>query len=287
MEIEKYVQREGHRIFVDIARSGCGSGCKYCYVDTAKKRQELLNEQDVDEISDYLSALNGLSNCFLSFSPNTEPLKSRESYTAVLKIIESVSQYGMPVQISTKERIEPDFLSELEKLAIREKQFFINISIPYIDEVDIMEPLAGKLEERLENFHRLDGFKCVTSCLYIKPFNQMAARKLVKYIKIIQDYKPDYVCVGAAFDIDSGLIQPCRIYYQPDLASELMVRNQIGQMVEFAGNIREKTGVEVTYSTECNIVRMLGISCGVKFYQYRSELCDGCIGRGNQLRKIK
>lgn len=276
MQIQKYVQREGQRIFIDIARNGCGSGCRYCYVDTAKERQILLEEKEIEEICAYLLDFDDLSDCFLSFCPNTEPLKSRESSSKVLKIIKSVSQFGLAVQISTKERIEPDFISELSELALRKNQFFFNISLPYLTGLDNIEPRAGKLEERLENFRLIADYEAATSCLYIKPFSWMTEKDFQKYVSIIRKHRPDFVCVGAAFHIDNNQIQPCRTYYHAEEATELMADSQIRQMMEFAGKIHRETGVRTVYSTECSISTECGIPCGIEFFRYEPKMCEGC-----------
>lgn len=52
--IDKCIQTEKDRIFVDIAHFGCGSGCRYCYITLPNAAQDLLSNDEIIALSQKL-----------------------------------------------------------------------------------------------------------------------------------------------------------------------------------------------------------------------------------------
>lgn len=209
---EKYQELiivENKRIFIDVAYYGCGSGCKYCYVPSSSEEQLLAPYEDLEKVVWYLSVNHILDNRIVSFCPNTEPFKTRESAERVLFIIRKIKEYQCHIQISTKEYIDDDFLLELEKLA-GDNTIFINVSMPFLD-ISEIEPGAASIKRRVINIERVAQCAHLKCGLYIKPFTKSAFNNLHWYIEIIKEMLPDYVCIGMAFDKKAKI--PCTSLY--------------------------------------------------------------------------
>lgn len=144
---------ENKRVFIDVAYRGCGSGCKYCYVPSASEEQLLASYEDLMKVVYYLCANHMLDDRIVSFCPNTEPFKTRESAERVLFVIRQIKEYHCYIQISTKEYIDNEILQELEKLA-GDNIIFINISMPFLNALEI-EPGAASIQKRVENIERI------------------------------------------------------------------------------------------------------------------------------------
>lgn len=265
-----------NRVFVDIAYSGCGSGCKYCYVSTAKEGQKLITEKSKKDIVETLLSIADLKNKIVSFSPNTEPFKSDESVKLVIDIVRQIIQSGVSIQISTKEKIKCEYIKLLNDLCVRQGQIVINVSVPVLTDYDKIEPGAADIEDRLENFRAIHNYDKIKGCLYIKPFTvSYSYNYLNNYISIINQYDIEYVCVGMVF-YKNNLIDTCRSYYNDKIMNDTIQKNDIDKMQQFAEEIRSKTSAVVVFSTTCIFVNLSFCKCSAKFYQYKPFLCKNC-----------
>ena len=262
---------ENKRVFIDVAYRGCGSGCKYCYVPSASAEQLLASYEDLVKVVGYLSANHLLDDQIVSFCPNTEPFKTRESAERVLFVIRRIKEYQCHIQISTKEYIDNDILQELEKLA-GDNKVFINISMPFLNASEI-EPGAADIQKRVENIERIGRYAHLKCGLYIKPCTKVAINNAHSYIKIIKEVSPDYVCIGIAFDKKAKI--PCTsLYHQED--AELIIATQQEMLKEFALQIKSISKCRVVYSSICAIAQIVQYGCTLDLGHYDIDFCKGC-----------
>lgn len=262
---------ENKRVFIDVAYRGCGSGCKYCYVPSASEEQLLASYEDLMKVVYYLCANHMLDDRIVSFCPNTEPFKTRESAERVLFMIRQIKEYQCYIQISTKEYIDNDILQELEKLA-GENIIFINISMPFLNVLEI-EPGAASIQKRVENIERIVEYAHLNCGLYIKPCTKDAINNAHWYIKIIKKALPDYVCIGMAFDKKTEI--PCTsLYHQEDAG--IIIASQQKVLKEFALQIESISKCRVVYSSICAITQIVQCGCTLDLGCYDIDFCKGC-----------
>lgn len=222
----KYIIVQGERIFIDICERGCGSGCLYCYAPYHDDLQILLNKKQIDAICRYIKNNYNFDKKIISLCPNTEPLKSKESIELILYIIDFFADENCYIQISTKEIIPEYFLKKIHGLC--KSKIYINISIPSINNADVLEPNAASVEERFNNFLMKEIYCNINFCLYIKPFI-MKEQDRELYIKYIKHYQIDMVCVEPTFNNDSDV--PCISLYNKHSAKK-MYNTQVELVVE-------------------------------------------------------
>lgn len=274
-ELEVLVQYEKRRIFIDIAYKGCGSGCLYCYSTSASDKQDLISLYDVDRICEsILKKLDDSIFYIISFCPNTEPFKSDESCDLVIKIIKKLVHKRVAFQIATKEIIPLNVLATLNELSRFKNQIFINISMPYL-ETKVIEPYAGTCEERIKNIRNIKDFPNLSSCLYIKPYNSLVEKNLDKYMKLVREKRPDFVCIGMKFEGKSASNDMCRTMYNREIAEKTISKNNLDGLFKIKEDL-EKEGVLVYLSSTCIIVNCLKIECEHELYKYKSEICQKC-----------
>lgn len=284
-DIKKYVIKCNQRFFINICDRGCGNGCVYCYVDSKNEEQELLSLSQIQRICEYIDAEYGSTPKIISLCPNTEPLKSPESIKLILYVIRFFIHRGSYIQISTKERIPKPFLDEINRYA--EEKIFINISLPYIVNVGVIEPGAAPIEERLQNFLEIKKYPNLNACLYIKPFNADSYKSAQLFINIIEKYGIDTVCVGVEFQ--KGADVPCRSLYDERTAKALF-EEQTESLNDFVKELRQNTGAKIFGSSVCCIYQHFNKKCLLNIPQYDSTLCDDCAcyaSMGNQYYMIK
>lgn len=274
--LEKLVQVVNKRIFVDIAYSGCGSGCKYCYVDTYNKKQLLISEEIISDITDWIID-NHTNNSFISLCPNTEPFKSQESTALVILLLKKLARFGIPFQISTKENVKPSILKDINDMCVIKNQVFFNISMPLISKAQVYEPYAGSIKVRKSMINNIHNFENLTSCIYIKPFLKETTLDKSEFISIINESRPDYVTIGIEFNEANKLDHStCTSLYRKEIATKLLDCNKIGKMILFAREIEQYTSYNITFSTNCQIINAFNFTCYLKLNQYNSTMCQNC-----------
>ena len=265
----KYIIRD-NRIFLDICEEGCGSNCAYCYVQDKNKPQVLLSQKQILLICNMVKDKVD-TNTIISLCPNTEPFKSIESTQLILFIIRFFLPLGCYIQISTKEKIPEMFLKEISY--IHESRIFINISMPYIIGAERIEPKAAPVNDRLENFKRIQSYPGVHCCLYIKPFQVKDDEEQKLYIQYIKEYNISVVCVGPQFNVKIEL--PCTSLHDRVIAKKLM-EEQSERINDFIITLREYTSARVYTSSICCIYSEIHKKCKMELYQYNEIMCKDC-----------
>lgn len=275
---ERHIIIEKNRIFIDICNSGCGSGCTYCYVPSKNEPQSLLDIDQIEQLCIYIKMHIECSKKIISLCPNTEPLKTNECIQRILYIIKFFLPLGCFVQISTKELVPEYFLNELQK--IDERKIYFNVSIPFLSNVEKIEPSAALVEERLNLFKQAYAHPLLNLCLYIKPFIKKNKIEQMQYVKLINKYKIKNVCVGVAFTRDSTEL-PCLSLYRNTTASDLFVE-QSPQINEFVALLRNKTKANIFGSSVCSIYNDHYNTCDLQLSKYDVSLCSDCVVWGTK-----
>lgn len=268
---QKLLILEKGRIFIDIAYTGCGSGCKYCYVPSSSEKQEVAPYSDFEKIVKILNEYGEKDKYVISFCPNTEPFKSKESIARVLWVLQELHRDRFYFQISTKEYISDSLLEKLNILA-KESTIFINVSIPFL-ETQRIEPGAATRDQRVSNIVRIRNYSHLRSGLYIKPCTSNAVDNAERYISIINKVQPDYVCVGVSFDDKTNI--PCASLHREDDAAKI-ISVQKKLFVSFAEEIKRSAQCPIVYSSICAIFQESGGVCPLNLWRYDKNLCDSC-----------
>ena len=275
-DIDILVKLVEKRILIDIAYSGCGSGCKYCYIESPSSVQKVVDKNTIHQICDWIIS-NGFQNHIITLCPNTEPFKSQESTKLIMLLIERLSRHSTIFQISTKEHLNHKILCCLNELCVTEKQIFLNISMPTIKSSTNLEPFAASISERKKTINNIHSYKNLTSCLYIKPFLDNTAFEVLDYIALIQECVPDYVCVGVNYsEFDILGKSTCISLYKEDLAGKLLNDESTSKLLAFSKEIQDATSYLVTHSTMCHIVDEFNLKCHLNLKQYNKAFCSNC-----------
>lgn len=274
--ISEYIQMFDKRIFFDVASDGCGSGCVYCFSKHPTFAQVLLSENMINNICDEIIKLPNCNETIISLCPNTEPMKSKESRELIKLIICRLASNVKFIQIATKEEIPISFLEFLNVKAKFEGQIRISISLPYLHDVDIVEPNAADIFSRIKNFNNIRKFPNLVSILYLRPFNKKMLMDKIEYTKLINTYHPDNICLGAEFVPRVDGDQLCTYMYNTQLASEIFERAEIEDIFDFAQYLRKETHCKVFYSSICNIANCSNYGCVLDLKKYDARYCKDC-----------
>jgi DNA repair photolyase len=194
-----HIKYEENRVFIDVAQSGCGFGCKYCYTPGKLQPQQfLIKELFLESLYSVVNDKRykeGMFGTVITLSPNTEPLKDEQSQDFVNEVLKLFLPKGNHIQIATKGLINSKLLSTIAKNAQHEDQIILYISLPTISHQAKNEPYARPLSERLQNF-KLTRELNIKNCLYIKPFLARTGKDIDKFKSLIGEINPDFICSG-------------------------------------------------------------------------------------------
>ncbi|MEV5411238.1 hypothetical protein AB0K60_20650 [Thermopolyspora sp. NPDC052614] len=190
------------RVFLDIARRGCGSACRYCYISAPEAPQEPATPDDVLDAAERLTKDDryqaGARGTVISLSPNSEPFRSAASTLLVMTALSRLLVNGNPIQIPTKESVPAELLRLVDAEAKSDDQVVFFISLATMNRAESLEPGAAAIEDRLANAARLRRHRC-RSCAYIKPFLKAAIHELGDFAARLRAARFDCVCVGMRY----------------------------------------------------------------------------------------
>lgn len=264
------------RYLIDIAASGCGSGCVYCYVSHNSEPQALFTRELIAASCLKIENDASYSNkTLISLCPNTEPFKSTKSAALTIDVINFFSKRLNPIQISTKEYLTREILESLSDSSTYKNQICINVSIPVITQINKFEPFAAGYSERKENLLNIKKYDSLCSCLYIKPFTEETYLDLEKYIELVFQCKPDYVCVGPYFSVQSP--EPCLTLYDHENARSILAGDYFSKLVEFSDKLSKTANIPVFFSSTCVIADLFPqYGCKIGLFKIDGSLCKNC-----------
>lgn len=208
MDNHRLLTWKAGRVFVDFSSKGCGSGCRYCYIQDPVAAATYLGEAEfaqlVDELVDNPNFVPGRLGTLVSISPGTEPLKTAKSQDYLAALLERLLPFGNPVQLPTKE-VVPDWLAALARESVQYAgQLVLFLSLATATRASYLEPGAAPVMDRLKNAELVRGTG-IRSCAYIKPFLQSAYGEIDEFAELINETVPDFLCVGMRYHAERSL----------------------------------------------------------------------------------
>lgn len=280
-ELFNNIKYASGRFFIDVASSGCGSSCTYCYVQDADKPQILIDKltliKSLNYVKDSSNYVSGKYGSIISLCPNTEPFKSEESTHLIISVLKYFLPLGNPIQISTKESIPTKVLELSQNYSIYEKQVFFNISTSSITKASLIEPSASPINIRLENINRIKNYSKLTSCLYIKPFTPTTSKDIDNYIELINISNPNFICIGIDFKKNTILDSPCDLlYHDKEIVSKALDDNVERKLLEFSQKIKNTIHIPIFHSSVCIIANSVHSASKLNIKSIAPALCDQC-----------
>jgi DNA repair photolyase len=262
------------RVFIDTAISGCGNGCKYCYVASSLDRQSLYERvlflQHTDQLHKSPSFKLGRTGTLISLCPHTEPFKSSESTKLVEAVLKTFLPLANPIQISTKEQIPRHIVKLIKANQQYAGQVVMFVSLTTLTEAKIIEPRAAPPEKRLENIATCKSHN-VICCLYIKPLLKQTLRELPLFIDLVRSHEPSAVCVGIRYHKEKTLSP----YSHPaDPAMSSLGPNR--DTFRFASEIRSNCKTLTFHSSSCVSAYFRNWFTGSLIWRRHPELCVQC-----------
>lgn len=262
------------RVFIDTAISGCGNGCKYCYVASAQNQQALYESETfrsyMDQLRNSTNFRAGRCGTLISLCPHTEPFKTFESICLVKIALATFLPLSNPIQISTKESVPHEIL---EFIKINQKyngQVVIFVSITTFTKADIVEPNAEIPLKRIENIGQCKLFN-VACCLYVKPFIGHTLIDLPIFIDMISTNNPLAVCVGITYSNNTHLAN----YRHPaNLSISSLGPNE--DLFYFASEIRSCCNILTFYTSSCVSAYFRNWRTSSLIWIRHHELCIQC-----------
>lgn len=239
------------RVFVNITRRGCGSGCSYCYVEEFQAPQVLLSEQEVVSAIEATMAeplfVNGREGTIVSFCPDTEPFKTEISTELMIKAVTLAASRGNRIQISTKEVVPLTFWKACSKLQRYYGQFVVFVSLTTFRKAATVEPFAAVPEQRLTNFAaaKADG---IAACLYVKPFTKVTGSDLWFFQAAVAASRPSAVCVGMIYQSSVPAVESMGKH---PAHAELSTRGVTTSLENFVAALEKSCDVPIFYTSVC------------------------------------
>ncbi|MBD9490504.1 hypothetical protein [Ensifer sp. ENS11] len=191
----------GDRVFINITKRGCGSGCSYCYIDSPAGPQVFIDDLALSGSAEALLQSPffrpGRNGTIVSLCPDSEPFKDKRSTEKIICVLRAVLSLGNPVQIPTKERA-PEAVLEVISTYAYPNQVVLFTSFSSLGKASKIEPHAAPVAERIRNFASARNHG-VFACMYLKPFLPATLKDLDYVLEILEKERPDAVCVGMLY----------------------------------------------------------------------------------------
>jgi DNA repair photolyase len=199
------IRRAQHpgRLFIDITEEGCRCGCVYCYVEKIVGTEVLLDQIRIATLADQLRAhpdyVPGPDGTLLAIGTHSDLFRTPVMFQGFLLALRLVAPLGNPIQISTKQFIQPRWAAEIADIRTYPTQVIIFISCATIEQSERYEPHTAPPARRFASFGPLRRHH-IPTCLFIKPFlPTVTDREAAVFVEVIRNAQPDAVCVGALY----------------------------------------------------------------------------------------
>lgn len=200
---------EHGRAFIPLAVSGCGVGCKYCYIDDPADEVVPLSTSTMDKMLDELRAQVGSPSpgqeTLIAVGCDTEVAISPAIIRHAVRLFEFAQQHRLPVQLSTKFPLPDALRSLLDGWPLDQPRPVVFTTITTISLSAQLEPLAPPPAERAENFRPHDG--AWLSYALVKPFLRATDRDADDLLALLADKRPDGVVVGVPYHRKKSVIE--------------------------------------------------------------------------------
>ena len=191
----------GNRLFIPLASSGCGIGCKYCYIPSPKKKVIPLSKNTL--LKDIETAIKnpkfkaGSFGTVISLGCDTDPFASRETTSLTLEALNVFKALCNPIQLSTKCLIPQDIIHFLNNWPESNPKPIVYTSLTTISKAKLLEPNAQAVRDRIKNLIGSNGRWLVG--IMIKPVLETTLQDQDQFHKLLSLYTPDVLIIGVRY----------------------------------------------------------------------------------------
>src|SRR5215831_3101686 len=188
------------RAFIPLAVSGCGVGCKYCYIDRPASDVDPLPAAHMrnilKDVEDYLSVPRQLRP-IIAIGCDTALGISPALVANALMCLDFAAAYRLPIQISTKFPLDQSVRRRLDGWIFTDCHPVVFTTITTALLSARIEPGAPTPAIRATNFRR--HTRSWSSYALIKPFLATSESDKEALLKLLERNRPDGVVVGIRY----------------------------------------------------------------------------------------
>jgi hypothetical protein len=189
------------RVFVPLAVSGCGVGCKYCYIDRPASDVDPLPAARMRTIlkgvEDYLKELPQGFRPIIAIGCDTEVGISPALAANALMYLDFAAEHRLPVQISTKFPLDQSLRQRLDEWMFADCHPVVFTTITSVSLSARIEPGAPTPATRATNFRQHS--RSWSSYALIKPFLATSESDKEALLELLERNRPDGVVVGIRY----------------------------------------------------------------------------------------
>lgn len=188
------------RVFVPLAYTGCGVGCKYCYISAPSEAARPLPPVHVKRLLRQVGeriARTQRDDLIMAIGSDTEIGVSPDIVNNVVTCLEFAAKHGLAVQIATKFPLPAVLRDALESWPLRNTPPVIFTTITTLAISSRIEPNAPSPVERAKNFSvRRTAWQ---SYALVKPFLPTSQEDKNSLLELLAASRPDGVVVGVRY----------------------------------------------------------------------------------------
>jgi hypothetical protein len=195
------VSYEPGRAFIPLALSGCGVGCRYCYIDRPGEDANALPVSEMkrllNDFQRHIHASPSTRGTLVAIGCDTEVGVSDRLVENAILCLEFASRHELPVQLSTKFPLPTLLRDAFDSWRPDQPRPVVFTTITTTSLSARIEPRAPSPVERATNF----GPRRTSWLSYalIKPFTDATARDAEGLTDLLDKYRPDGAVVGVRY----------------------------------------------------------------------------------------
>jgi hypothetical protein len=262
------------RIFLELAESGCGVGCKYCYIPNPAEQVQPLPTASVSAklvaIERHPKFCPGHKGTLLAIGCDTELGLNPHLSQSVCLALGFALKHDIPVQLATKYPLSLPVLNYLARFDVASHKPVIFTSFTVVTDPRKLEPGAPSVQRRAQNF--LVAPRVWLSYALIKPFLIATWRDRLNILNFLEQYRPDGVVVGVPY-------RPSRKNVERDgehpFVGDWSGNRPSAEARQFVELVRNR-GHKVFMNTECVVAFHNRTGHAQQVHDQRNYLCVGC-----------
>lgn len=267
-----FIDRNYDRVFLPLARRGCGVGCSYCYIDGPRDEVEPLSQTHAERLLDQVeeeSTATLQRPLTVAIGCDTESLRNPLLVTRTVAALERARLLNLPVQLATKYVIPDSIRVILDGWPNQNYRPIVFTTVTCTQSAATVEPGAPPAAERARNFDVGNG-RWVSVAL-VKPFLKLNRAESEDLARLIVSASPNAAVVGVTYrrarseSLDG--VHPFARGWSADRPSD--------RAEEFRLSL-ESGGVRTFANTECVVDFFNHTGHGRTIFESHRYLCVGC-----------
>ena len=261
------------RLFLPLSISGCGIGCKYCYIPSPQKRvvpisKELLTK-DINSILKSDKFKSGPLGTVISIGCDTDPFLNSQTSKLVIDILSIFKNLRNPIQLSTKCIIPNDILSLLNNWPDSNPKPIIFTSLSSISMANKIEPHAPSVLSRIRNL-TFSNKHWITGVM-IKPIIKATLKDKEEIYNLLSFFIPNIIIIGVRYSpiFKSG--------YPPHPLEKKWFGIPFSTAeLKFSNFLKENLGIPIYHSSLCATANSIKSSHALNIFKNHSNVCANC-----------